>query len=130
MGDVVEQVYNAHTGKSRVLYPYRVEKIHTQASDEEECVGLPRYEIVRLVDGFRLEYEPESYLRRYLPYTQDAKVLCNVGGYGMKIHLSPCSIQEVYDMNSPTETEYLVRVQGEEEELKFPVERLLRHAPY
>lgn len=149
VGDVVEQVYNAHTRKSRILYPFRVEEIHfvqnpeyeeddidLSAYDEipldlninAECGGI-RYSIVRLVDGFVIEHVPESSFRHYLPYSHDAKVLCNVGGYEPSNQLLfPCSIQEVY-ISSPTELEYHVIVrdnEGKEEELNLPLDKLLR----
>lgn len=130
VGDIVEQIYNVHSMKSRVLYPYRIEEIQQQ-DGFGECGGI-RYSLVRLIDGFRIENTPESSLRHYLPYTQDAKALCNVGGFGLAQKLFPCSIQEVYisgHAQSTTKAEYLVTVQGEggkEEEMNLPIESLQR----
>ena len=134
VGDIVEQIYNVHSMKSRVLYPYRIEEKHFMQNpdDQDEVCGGIRYSLVRLIDGFRIENTPESSLRNYLPYTQDAKALCNVGGYGLAQKLLPCAVEEVYisgHAQSTSRAEYIVTVQGEggkEEEMNLPIESLQR----
>ena len=123
-----------YTTKNRVVYPYRVEEIHfAQESDEEEraidikdedCCDAIRYTTVRLNDGHRVQLAQESYLRKYIPYSQDTVAVCNIGGYGTAQMLAPCSIQEYH----PSSNEYIVRVEGEEEEQNLPVDKLLRNA--
>ena len=148
VGNVIEQIYNSSSRKSRVLFPYRVTEIHfdQEADDEmddsdlkdEDCGGI-RYTIVRLSDGFKIERAPESFLREYLPYPQDARgVLCDVGGeVGIMAEqlIIPCSVQE-YIMNEEMSLEkamYRVRLSGsgegeDEVEQILSMEKLQRFA--
>ena len=105
VGEVVEQIYNTHSMRSRILYPLQVEEIHHPDRGE----GMPQYTLVRLVDGYRVKRAPESSLRQYLPYSQDTVVACNVGGYGKTQILLPCSIQEYIPSSN---YEYRVRIEG------------------
>ena len=132
VGDIVEQIYNQYTVKNRVLYPFQVEEMH-EVSDEQDCTtditlndncDSIRYTIIRLVDGHRVKRAPESSLRQYLPYEIDTMAACNVGGYGKDQTLAPCFIQEYI----PSSNEYRVRIEGEEMEQNFPVDKLQRHA--
>jgi len=146
VGGVVEQMYNANTLKNRILYPFRVEEVHFSSwelDDVEENhhhqslnedwdrdssdlryttappVGI-RYTIVRLLDGFRVKQIPESFLRQYLPYPQDSKALCNVGGYGIgQERLVSCTIIDyILPPSKPLTGKEHVRIKKEEEVLK------------
>lgn len=124
VGEVVEQIYNTHSLRSRVLYPLQVEEINFTEQDEDRGEAMPRYTLVRLVDGHRVERALESSLRQYLPYSQDTLAACNFGGYGKAQILLPCSIREYIQSSN----EYRVRIEGEEVERNLPIEKLQRHA--
>ena len=145
VGDAIEQLYNANTMRNRILYPFKVVDVHVtheerevgasrrlneepdEDDDEEEDeddappAGGIRYTIVRLLDGYRAENIPESFLRRYVPYEQDTRALCNVGGYGMgQEHMSPCSVVEYIPpegLEEPSDDDVYVRVKKEEDVL-------------
>jgi len=148
VGDVVEQMYNANTVKTRILYPFQVEEIHVGPNDPQgvnensDNDSNVQYTIVRLLDGFRVEKIPESFLRQYAPYPQDSKALCNVGEYGIgKERLVPCAIVDYIPPIKPLmakeharikkeeehEAEYRVRIREKEEiEQNLPMGKLQR----
>ena len=71
-----------------------------------------------------MEKLPEATLRQFLPYEIDTMAACNVGGFGKDEMLAPCFIQEYI----PSSNEYRVRLEGEEMEKNFPVDKLQPHA--
>ena len=146
VGDVVEQIYNAYSMKSRMLYPFVVEEITFAHNSEEEDSSIPemhytqewsdcggiRYTVVRLVDGFRMRQIPERSLRTYLPYREDANALCSIGGNGPSAQkFAPCTVG-MYVVNEEgteaTEARYRVRIRGEEEDRTLSMDKLQRFA--
>ena len=99
-----------------------------QESDKEElaidlkdkgcCDTTIRYATVRLNDGHRITTCTRIILEENIPYSQDTVAACNIGGYGMTQMLAPYSVQEYH----PSSNEYIVRVEGEEEEQNLTVE--------
>ena len=87
---------------------------------DEDCGDDILYTVVRLNDGHRAE-QPESFLRKYMPYSQDTVAVCNVGGYGRAQKLVPCFVQEYCvplgksssEHEKKLEAEYIYRVKEE-----------------
>jgi len=126
VGEIVEQIYNGNTVKSRILYPFQVEEVHLGPLDLSDNNGDNevniRYTLTRLNDGTKAKDVPEAFLKEYSPYPQDSKALCNVGGSGAgKEKLVSCTIVDYIPASKPlatVESEYRVRTKDCEEKVQ------------